>query len=42
MNNEINFEEGETNKERQEKMKNILMDCIRIHESLAKSFYKAN
>ena len=42
MENEIDFEEGETKKERQEKMKNVLADCIRMHELLAKSFYKAD
>ena len=40
MDNEIDFEEGETNKERQEKKKYILADCTRMHELLAKSFYK--
>ena len=35
MDNEINFEEDETNKERQEKLKNVLADCIRMHELLA-------
>ena len=42
INNEINFEEGKTNKERQEKMKNVLADCTGIHELLAKSSYKAD
>ena len=42
MDNEINFEEDETNKERQEKMKNVLRNCIRIHELLAKNFYKVD
>ena len=41
MDNEINFEEGETIKERQEKIKNVLADCTCMHELLAKSFYKA-
>ena len=41
MDNEIDFEEGETIKERQEKIKNVLADCTRMHELLAKSFYKA-
>ena len=35
-------EEGETNKKRQEKMKNVLADYIRMHELLAKSFYKTD
>ena len=42
MNDEMNFEEGKTNKEREEKVKNILVDSTRIHELLAKSFYEAN
>ena len=41
MDNEIDFEEGETMKERQKKIKNVLADCTRMHELLAKSFYKA-
>ena len=40
MDNEIDFEEGETIKKRQEKIKNVLADCTRMHELLAKSFYK--
>ena len=39
---EILFEKGETNKERQEKIKNVLVDCTHIHELQAKSFYKAD
>ena len=42
MNNEIDFEEGKTNKERQENIKNVLEDCTCMHELLAKSFYKAD
>ena len=42
MNNEINCEKGETNTERQEKIKNVLTDCTCMHELLAKSFYKAD
>ena len=42
MDNEIDFEEGETNKERQEKIKNVLADCTCMHELPAKSFYKAD
>ena len=42
MDDEMNFEEGETNKKKQEKIKNVLANCIRIHELLAKSFYKAD
>ena len=42
MDNKINFEEGETNKERQEKMKNVLANCIHMYELLAKSFYKVD
>ena len=41
MHNEIDFEEGETIKERQEKIKNVLADCTCMHELPAKSFYKA-
>ena len=41
MDNEIDFEEGETIKERQEKIRNVLVNCTRMHELLAKSFYKA-
>ena len=41
MDNDIDFEEGETIKETQEKIKNVLADCTRMHELLAKSFYKA-
>ena len=41
MDNEIDFEKGETNKKRQEKIKNALADCTHMHELLAKSFYKA-
>ena len=42
MDNEIDFEDGETNKERQEKIKNVLTNCTRIYELLANSFYKAD
>ena len=42
MENEIDFEKDKTNKERQEKIKNVLGDYIYIHELLAKSFYKAD
>ena len=42
MDNDIDFEEGETNKKRQEKIKNVLADCTRMHELLAKSLYKAD
>ena len=42
MDNEIDFEGGETNKERQEKIKNVLADCISMYELLAKSFYKVD
>ena len=43
MNNEIDFKEGKTNKERQEKIKNVLVDYTCINELLLfKSFYKAN
>ena len=38
--NEMNFEEGETNKRRQEKIKNVLANSTYIHELLAKSFYR--
>ena len=42
MDNEIDFEKGETNKERQEKIKNVLADCTHMYELLVKSFYKVN
>ena len=42
MDNEIDFEEGGTNKERQKKMKNVLANCTYMHELLAKSFYKVD
>ena len=42
MNNKIDFEEGKINKERQEKMKNVLVDCTRMYKLLSKSFYKAD
>ena len=35
MDNEIDFEEGKINKERQEKLKNVLADCTCMHELLA-------
>ena len=39
--NENNIDHQETKKERQEKMKDMLADALRVHELLAKSFYKA-
>ena len=42
LHDEMNFGEGETNKKRQEKIKNVLANSTHIHELLAKSFFKTD